>query len=207
MSKTIKALRILPPFAIGRLGSADEPMDNYTIDVAIAADQAQPLGYRPLRPLPTLIVGERSGEIEDVRTPSLPLEFKRNGRIRPVAPFLEVFAVTEGDELTALTTELLEANHLSVKDVSWSVHVANRKVARRTGDQNDVVSTETLVFSDHDIHTLHGVCGNFDSREASIVFGQVRFIRPNKDHPEIRLRFTPGRGLIYGPEFEAGAGA
>src|SRR5271165_1735479 len=156
MSNTIKALRILPPFAIGRLGSADEPMDNYTIDVAISADQVQPLGYRSLKPLPTLIVGERSGEIEDVRTSSLPLEFKRNGRIRPVAPFLEVFAVTEDDELTALTTDLLEANNFSVKDVTWSVRVANRKVARRTGDKNDIVATAPLVFSDHDIHTLHG---------------------------------------------------
>ncbi len=200
MSKAIKALRILPPFAIGRLGSADEPMDNYTIDVAVAADQAQPLGYRPLKPLPTLVVGERSGEIEDVRTPNLPLEFKRNGRIRPVAPFLEVFAVTEDDELVALTTDLLKANDLSVNDVSWTVHVANRKVARRTGDSKDVVATKPVVISDHDIHTLHGTSDNFVPREASIDFGQVRFIRPNADHPEIRLRFTPGRGLIYGPE-------
>ena len=163
MSKAIKALRILPPFAIGRLGSADEPMDNYTIDVAVAADQAQPLGYRPLKPLPTLVVGERSGEIEDVRTPSLPLEFKRNGRIRPVAPFLEVFAVTEDDELVALTTDLLKANDLSVNDVSWTVHVANRKVARRTGDSKDVVATKPVVISDHDIHTLHGDIRQFRS--------------------------------------------
>ena len=27
----------------------------------------------------------------------------------------------------------------------------------------------------------------------------VRFIRPNADFPEIRLRFTPAKGLIYGP--------
>ena len=39
MSKAIKALKILPPFAIGRLGSADEPMDNYTIDLAVATDE------------------------------------------------------------------------------------------------------------------------------------------------------------------------
>ncbi len=33
MTQTIKGLRILPPFAIARLGSADEPMDNYTIEL------------------------------------------------------------------------------------------------------------------------------------------------------------------------------
>ena len=38
---TIKQLRILPPFAIGRLGSASEPMDNYTFDLEI--DPANPL--------------------------------------------------------------------------------------------------------------------------------------------------------------------
>jgi hypothetical protein len=200
MSKTIKALRILPPFAIGRLGSADEPMDNYTIDIAVAADQMRPLGYRAVKPLPTLIVGKRSGEIEDVRTPALPLEFKRNGRIRPVAPFLEVFVVTEDDELTPLTVDLLEANRFSVKDVSWRIRVANRKVARRTGDKKDIVATKDIVISDHDIHTLHGYCENFASAENSIDFGQVRFIRPNAAHREIRLRFTPGRGLIYGPK-------
>ena len=80
MSKAIKQLKILPPFAIGRLGSADEPMDNYTIDLAAATDEPEPLGYRKLKPLETLIVGERSGEIEGVRTPTLPLQFKVNGK-------------------------------------------------------------------------------------------------------------------------------
>jgi hypothetical protein len=32
---TIKELRILPPFAIGRLGSASEPMDNYSFELGI----------------------------------------------------------------------------------------------------------------------------------------------------------------------------
>ncbi len=149
MTRTIKGLRILPPFAIARLGSADEPMDNYTIELDAPANQDQPLGYRALRPLPTLIVGERSGEIEEVRTPDLPLQFKVDGKIRPVAPFLEVFAVVENDnkedELVPLTVDLLSHNRLSVKDVSWTVSVANRKVARRTGDERDVVATGEVV--------------------------------------------------------------
>ena len=203
----------MPPFAIARLGSADEPMDNYTIELDAPDNQDQPLGYRALKPLPTLIVGERSGEIEEVRTPQLPLQFKVHGKngeqIRPVAPFLEVFAVVETgkkeDELVPLTVELLRENGLSVKDVSWTVSVANRKVARRTGDDNDVVKTDKVIVGDHDIHTLHGHCNNFEStHDNSIEFGQVRFIKPNAKHPEIRLRFTPARGLIYGPKLKAG---
>src|SRR6185437_7220352 len=34
--------------------------------------------------------------------------------------------------------------------------------------------------------------------EAAVNFGTVRFIKPNHDFPEIRLRFTPAEGLIYG---------
>ena len=214
MTRTIKELRILPPFAIARLGSADEPMDNYTIELDAPANQDQPLGYRALKPLDTLIVGERSGEIEDVKTPPFPLQFKIGGRIRPVAPFLEVFAVVESgktedgseNELVPLTVDLLNHNGLSVKDVSWTVSVANRKVARRTGDDNDVVATKgEVVVADHDIHALHGYCANFESPETDTVdFGQVRFIKPNAKHPEIRLRFTPARGLIYGPGAKGG---
>ena len=37
------------------------------------------------------------------------LEFKRAGKIRPVAPFLEVFAVTDKDKLVPLTVDLLQA--------------------------------------------------------------------------------------------------
>ena len=55
----IKELRILPPFAIGRLGSAEDPLDNYTI----ATETEGPLGYRTIVPAETLIVDEASGEI------------------------------------------------------------------------------------------------------------------------------------------------
>ena len=83
MTQKIIELRILPPFAIARLGSADDPMDNYTIELDAPENQNQPLGYRALKPLDTLIVGERSGEIEAIKTPPLPLQFKIGGRIRP----------------------------------------------------------------------------------------------------------------------------
>ena len=46
MTRTIKELRILPPFAIARLGSADDPMDNYTIELDAPANQDRPLGYQ-----------------------------------------------------------------------------------------------------------------------------------------------------------------
>ena len=193
---TIKQLRILPPFAIGRLGSASEPMDNYSFDLDIDPDVEKPLGYRQIKAQPTLIVNENSGEVEDVRTP-VTLEFKRDEKIRPVAPFLEVFAVTDKDELVPLTVDLLRKEDLTIKDISWQVRVSNRKVVRRTQNPDDLVHAK-IDFSDHRSHTLHGRCRNF-IKDASVNFGSVRFIRPNDEFPEIRFRFTPAEGLIYGP--------
>jgi hypothetical protein len=203
--RTIKELRILPPFAIARLGSADTPMDNYTIDLDVAADDQAPLGYRTIRLQPTLFVNEQSGEIEAEATPTR-LEFKQgedseqraNKKIRPVAPFLEVFAITDShDALVPLTVELLKENGVGVEDISWSVRVANRKVARRTADNDDVVHAEVEI-RDHKAHALHGTCANFVAGK-HVDFGRVRFIKPNAKFPEIRLRFTPAKGLIYGP--------
>jgi len=191
---TIKQLRILPPFAIGRLGSASEPMDNYSFEVDANPDD--PLGYRRLKAEPTLIVN-KNGEIGSERTPTT-LEFKRGKKIRPVAPFLEVFAVNEKDQLVPLTAGLLKKHGLTVKDISWQVSVSNRKVVRRTENPDDLVHAE-IGFSDHQSHTLKGECNNFIDG-ASIDFGSVRFIRPNEKFPEIRLRFTPAAGLIYGPD-------
>jgi hypothetical protein len=199
----IVELRILPPFAIGRLGSAEQPMDNYTIEVEPDVDPANPnpLGYRKLTPLPTLIVGPDGG-IEDASpTPTLPLQFKHAGKIRPVAPFLEVFAKLDGaDEFTPLTRDLLRECGLSVENIRWSVCVANRKVVRRTGDERDSVVAVVADVGNHEPQTLKGRCANFrDPAKNYISFGKVQFIRPTDRHPEIRLRFTPGRGLIYGP--------
>ncbi len=196
---TIKQLRILPPFAIGRLGSAAEPMDNYSFDLDIDPASENPLGYRQIKLQPTLIVDENSGEIAREHTPATP-EFKRGGKIRPVAPFLEVYALTDADTLEPLNVELLQKHGLTIKDISWRVTVSNRKVVRRTQDNNDRVRARTKWFSDHRSHTLKGKCRNFISADAFVDFGRVRFIKPNQDFSEIRLRFTPAAGLIYGPD-------
>jgi hypothetical protein len=185
----IDAIRILPPLAIGRFGSADEPVDNY----ALETDPERPMGFRRIVPRPTLIVDEATGEISGTRT-SDRITFRTEGRIRPVAPFLEVHAADGAGDLAALTT-------LRVKGVAWRVRVANRKVFRRTGDPSDIVAADTGWFDHHDPQPLEGRCANFVDRPgAHVNFGCVRFIRPNDTHPELRLRFTPPPGHIYGPD-------
>ena len=109
---TIKALRILPPFAIGRLGSAGEPLDNFTIE----DDLDHPLGFRRIKPAKTLVVDDASGEILGTRIPKA-MEFKTaDQEIRPVAPFVEVFVVTDEDKLEPLTSDLMEQYNATI---SW----------------------------------------------------------------------------------------
>jgi hypothetical protein len=81
--------------------------------------------------------------------------------------------------------------------VQWQVQLANHKAARRTGDPDDRIEAETDVFSDHARHELRGRSPNFWPGK-SIPFGHARYIKPTDDHPEIRLRFTPGPGQVYG---------
>lgn len=197
----IRELRILPPFAIGRLGSAKEPQDNYTID----DDPTQPLGYRRIVPAQTMKVNQKTGEIKSSTVPKT-IIFKTNGKIRPVAPFLEVFAVLENppkkegasEKLVQLDRALLKKLGASRAKIEWRVSVANRKVMRRTENPDDMVEAHTDWFSDHKKHVLKGTCNNFVPGRY-IDFGHARFIRPNDRFGQIRLRFTPAQGLIYGP--------
>ena len=72
------------PLAIARLGSSPEPLENYDLVVE------DPLGYRTIRPCETLRVDPATGELE-AYTPDT-IRFRDGDKIRPVAPFLEVFA-------------------------------------------------------------------------------------------------------------------
>ena len=196
---TIRELRILPPFAIGRLGSAPTPLDNYTM----VENDAHPLDFRAIVPQETLVVDEVTGRITGSITPSA-ISFKDHGRIRPVAPFLEVFA--REDDTTdwqPLTIEMLERNGHLPSAIRWHVTVANKKVERRTGKAGDRVEARTGWFSTHHAHRLAGHCANFVSGNAAIDFGRVQYIKPTADFPEIRLRFVPAKGLIYGPKLDA----
>jgi hypothetical protein len=188
----IRELRILPPLAIARFGGASTPMDNYDASV----NPERPLGYRILRPAETLEVDEATGGIRRSFVPAQ-VRFKENGLVRPVAPFLEVWALTDDDVLEPLTPDLLAGDQASIGDVRWRVEVANIKVYRRTNRDADKVEASSGDVVDHDAHPLLGTCPNFWPGK-SINFGSVRFIRPTDAHPEVRLRFTPAPGFVYG---------
>ncbi|WP_157639568.1 hypothetical protein [Lamprocystis purpurea] len=206
----IRALRILPPLAIGRLGSGAEPLVAYEIE----ADPEHPLDIPRIKGAVTFRVDGETGEIVDafipevvsfkeVRTPEADTDGETTEHIRPVAPFLEVWTQVEGDQWVPLTLEILLEEGLTPADVTWQVTVANRKVARRTANPDDAVSAQTPWFSTHGAQPLRGHCRNFVDAEVSIALGQVQYIKPTACHPEIRLRFTPAPGKIYGPRLDS----
>jgi hypothetical protein len=82
--------------------------------------------------------------------------------------------------------------------VKWQVRFGNLKVFRRTGDEGDKVAANTGEFSDHSTQPLTGTAVNFKPNK-TILFGHVRYINPNNQFPEIRLRFTPAQGHVFGP--------
>jgi len=191
----IREIRLLPPLAIARLGASPAPLENY--DVVI--DDAQPLGFRALRPATTFIVDRATGTITAAEPrPGARVRFKDdNGLVRPVAPFLEVWCDRGNGTFVPLTTAILGEERLTAADVRWRVRVANIKAWRRTRDRDDRIDADTNAFSTHGVVPLTGTCANF-VRGKTIAFGDVQYILPTNDFPQIRLRFTPAHGFVFG---------
>lgn len=193
-------LRILPPIAIGRLGESVQPMAAYDLEIS----KEKPLDYRTIVPKTTLSVDPLTGEIK-AHTPSS-IKFKdapnlddKNGKIHPVSPFLEVFAITDQkpDELVPLTNDLLIKAGLSLKDISWNVEVGNFKIFRRTFSENDKIVATIKNITTHESKPLLGDSKNFISGK-KLPLGSIQFIKPTKEFPELRLRYTPAAGKVYG---------
>ncbi|HYK02203.1 MAG TPA: hypothetical protein VE974_10635 [Thermoanaerobaculia bacterium] len=189
----IREIRILPPLAIARLGSSPAPMENYNVVV----DPRQPLAFRALQGAPTLVVDRATGTIT-AQAAANPVRFKDgNGRVKPVAPFLEVWCERGDGVLRPLTTAILAEEGVAAANVRWQVRVSNIKAFRRTRLDADRINADTNVFSDHAVHPLTGTCTNFVQGK-TIPFGDVQYLRPTNAFPEIRLRFTPAAGFVFG---------
>lgn len=188
-------LRILPPVAIGRLGAAAEPLEAFDL----VRDPERPLDYRCIVPCPSFKVDPASGEVVEVYTPQKIRFRDANHLVRPVAPFLEVFVrlANAPDELVPLTLDLLAAEGLSISALSWDVAVGNIKLFRRTGNVHDKIEAVVSNLRDHAVQPLEGRCEHFLPGKV-LPLGQIQFIRPTPAFPQIRLRYTPAGGHVYG---------
>lgn len=187
----LREIRLLPPMAIARLGSSPDPMDNYDLE-----DPQDPAGFRSVVPAETLMVED--GQVRSAQVPAA-VEFRDpDGRIRPVAPFLEVWAsFSEDGPLEPLTVDHLKALGGSSQSVRWTVRVGNLKAFRRTGSPADRITAQAVGFNDHGVKALQGRAANFHA-DRSIPLGSVQYLEPNEEFPQIRLRFTPAAGGVYG---------
>jgi hypothetical protein len=188
---TIAEIRILPPFAIGRLGASATPLENYDLEV----DDDDILGFREIKGAETFRLDRKTGEITESYVPDR-VRFRDGGAIRPVAPFLEVFARTGDDTLEPLTLDLLKKHGLTPASLKWRVEVGNLKVFRRTLAKSDRIEAKAE-FNDHAAHTLEGHCANFFTGKM-LPLGVAQYIKPTPKFPEVRLRFTPAAGWVYG---------
>jgi hypothetical protein len=188
----VKEIRLLPPLAIGRFGDSAEPMHNYEAVINNAT------GYRDLVPADTLVVDPNSGEVvQHFQPPGV--RFKDGaGRIKPVCPFLEVWGLFDQEtELRPLTLTELKDLGRGPEHLSWDVTFANSKMLRRTGDPGDRIQSQVQGISDHGRHRLAGRAPNFKA-DRSVHFGWVQYIKPTAAFAEIRFRFTPPPGQVYG---------
>lgn len=191
----ILELRILPPVAIGRLGAAAEPLDAFDLEV----DPDQPMDYRRIVPRPSLKIDPVSGEVARCHVPEK-IRFKdENRKIRPVAPFLEVYARTseQPDVLQALTVQMLQAENLSLDALHWDIDLGNIKIYRRTNNVDDKIHASVQGLKDHQRYAMEGHCSNFYPGK-KLPLGFVQFVKPTAEFPEIRLRYTPAAGIVYG---------
>ncbi|WGG52406.1 hypothetical protein [Rugamonas sp. DEMB1] len=195
----ILELRILPPLAVARLGGAAEPLEAFDLET----DPDSPMNYRRIVPRESFEVDQLSGRIVRAYVPDN-IRFKdENKLVRPVAPFLEVYARTseEPGQLQPLTAALLAEHGLALANLHWDVELGNIKIYRRTNNRNDQIHANLFGLQDHARHALNGWCENFKQGK-TLPLGHVQFIAPTDDFPEIRLRYTPAAGLVYGSRMQ-----
>lgn len=191
----ILELRILPPLAVARLGGAAEPLEAYDLET----DPDSPMNYRRIVPRESFEIDPVDGRIVRAYVPDK-IRFKDDDKlVRPVAPFLEVYARTsaEPEQLQPLTAALLAADGLSLADLHWDVELGNIKIYRRTNNRDDQIHARLSGLQDHARHALEGRCENFLAGK-TLPLGHVQFIAPSDEFPEIRLRYTPAAGKVYG---------
>jgi hypothetical protein len=200
----IEQVFFLPPMAVGRLGASDTPLSSFTW---VEDPSQHGAGATVIQPAISLEV-QADGSIR----PFLPAAIQlRDGNVlRPVAPFFELWAKLQGqDDPVPLTSALLQSSGGSVSGVTYSITVTNRKAARRTADDSCAFSAQIqVVGNDHTRHALQASslgARALVSPARPIPVGQFQVIRPTPatemgvDLDQLRVRFTPAKGQVYGP--------
>jgi hypothetical protein len=199
----IDEIFFLPPMAVARLGGSDIPLASFTwaedpslfgagLTVIVPAVSLEVLGDGSLRPFVPANI-----------------QFRDAGLLRPVAPFFELW-IRSGKDEQPLTLKWLRDHKVALSDIQYTVTAANRKAARRTGVAACAFSsTVTVAGDDHAPHSLLASSSGDDSLvspQKPINLGRFQVLQPTSavamgvDLSALRIRFTPARGQVYGPD-------
>lgn len=208
-SVRILSIFILPPNAIARLGGSSTPLECYvwSEDPTIAGRSQ------------TVIEPSVSFEVvsDGSIRPYLPssIRFRDDATIRPVAPFLELWARVLDDGIEReqpVTLGLLDRAYATMANLTFRVTAANRKAERRCGDAACSIEAQaTSSGTDYARKPLLGISPNRPNSQPlvfsdkPIPLGYFQVIRPLRstdlgiDLSMVRMRFTPAAGEVYGP--------
>lgn len=216
MSPVLQNIFFLPPMAVARVGGSATPVDSYEWQTDHEAHGA---AKTVVRPAVTLDVAE-DGSVSS-RLPG-EIRFKDDdGKIRPVAPFFELWATVQDSETgetsdQPVTTALLASQGLQTDDLHFEVRAANRKAERRTSSPTCAfIGRVEVNGSDHGRHRLDAVSPHTAGEvplvpaDHPIPLGTFQVLRPDAagggldehgvDRSTVRVRFTPPTGQVYGP--------
>jgi hypothetical protein len=214
VKRSLVGLFFNPPMAVARVGASPTPVVAYEW----ATDASAHGGTRTVVVPATSLAVSPDGAIR----PFLPAELRfkdDDGAIRPVAPFFELWATLQRSddgtlEDAPVNLALLAELGVGLKHLHIEVTATNQKAARRTGywpcsftARAEIAGDEhapqrLLAFSRHTAGQVPLV-----SHERPIPLGQVQWLRPvaepepgfeDVDRSQLRLRFTPAAGEVYG---------
>ncbi|HEY9374180.1 hypothetical protein [Streptomyces sp.] len=210
----IERIWLYPPLAFARLGPSPEPCENYRYGDSDLSPRGT--GKTVVLPEPSLHVAT-DGTLTETQPQGNRVRFKdpedsENADdaklFRPICPFFEVHGTwtIDGQRRSgAITTKELDAFDLTPGNVQWTVEVANLKAHHCTGALGDRIEAKVEILGNQ--HTRHPLRGRSPRGAAQrlvpqgqhVPLGSVQIPRPSAAFPELRLRFTPAAGLVYGP--------
>ncbi|MEV3987275.1 hypothetical protein AB0J57_00025 [Streptomyces sp. NPDC049837] len=201
----IDKMWLYPPLAFARLGPSPEPCENYRYGPNDLTPRGT--GKTVVLPAPSLVVAD-DGTVTERAPQGNRVRFKDERGWRPICPFFEVHGSWVIDGVRddgRITTEVLDAFGLTLADVRWKVEVANLKAHQCTRAEDDRIdATVEVAGNQHERRPLEGRSPQTAARPLvppgrHVPLGSVQIPRPSAAFPELRLRFTPAAGLVYGP--------